>query len=166
MRVFLSIGSNVEPRKNLALALTELGRRFELVAVSPVYRTAPVGDADQPDFWNLAAELATDEPPPMVHRELRAIEDALGRKRDPSRPFGPRTVDIDLVLAGTLTGRFGDLELPSGLVEKEAFVAVPLADIAPDFPHPVLGATIGELARAAVASTARPPEPVATELAP
>ena len=166
MRMFLSIGSNVEPRKNLALALGELARRFRLVAVSGVYRTAPVGDTDQPDFWNLAAELATDEPPQWVHGELRAIEDALGRRRDPSRPFGPRTIDLDLVLADGLTGRFGELELPSGLVQREAFVAVPLAEIAPEFPHPLLGATLGELARAALARTPAPPEPLAVELVP
>ena len=164
MRMFLSIGSNVEPRKNLALALVELARRFEVVAVSPAYRTAPVGDADQPDFWNLAAELATEETPQRVHRELRAIENALGRRRDPARPFGPRTVDLDLVLAGGLAGRFGDLELPSALVQREAFVAVPLADIAPEFPHPLLGTTMAELARAALATAASPPEPLDVEL--
>ena len=166
MRIFLSIGSNLEPRKNLALALTELARRFEVVAVSPVYRTTPVGDSDQPDFWNLAAELASDDPPQRVQQALRAIEDALGRRRDPARPCGPRTLDLDLVLAGGLTGRFGDLELPSPLIEREAFVAVPLADIAPEFLHPLLGTTIGELARAALASAARPPQPIALELVP
>jgi 2-amino-4-hydroxy-6-hydroxymethyldihydropteridine diphosphokinase len=164
MRMFLSIGSNVEPRKNLALALAELARRFEVVAVSPAYRTAPVGDADQPDFWNLAAELATEETPQRVQRELRAIENALGRRRDPARPFGPRTVDLDLVLAGGLVGRFGDLELPSSLVQREAFVAVPLADIAPGFPHPLSGTTMAELARAALAAAASPPEPLDVEL--
>ncbi|MDD5562278.1 MAG: 2-amino-4-hydroxy-6-hydroxymethyldihydropteridine diphosphokinase [Thermoanaerobaculaceae bacterium] len=164
MRMFLSIGSNVEPRKNLGLALEELRRRFDVVAVSPVYRTAPVGDTDQPDFWNLAAELATDEPPGQVHRALRAIEDALGRRREPARPFGPRTIDLDLVLADGLAGRFGDLDLPSVLVQREAFVAVPLADLAPDFPHPLLRTTIGELARAASAAASHPPEPLDVEL--
>ena len=53
MRMFVSLGSNIEPRQNLTRALAELRRRFRVTAVSPVYRTAPVGDANQPDFWNL-----------------------------------------------------------------------------------------------------------------
>ena len=164
MRAFLSLGSNIEPRRHLALALAELRRRLALVAVSPVYRTAPVGDDDQPDFWNLAAELATDEPPLALHRELRAIETALGRRRDPARRSGPRSVDIDLVLVAGLAGRFGELELPSPLVEREAFVAVPLAAIAPELRHPTTGVTLASLARATVARAARPPELVQVEL--
>ncbi len=166
MRMFVSLGSNIEPRRNLALALEEMRRRFRVLATSPVYRTEPVGDTDQPDFWNLAVEIDGPAQPPAVHAELRAIEALLGRRREPKRPFGPRTVDLDLVLATGAVGRFGPLELPSPLLEREAFVVVPIADLAPDLPHPVTGATMRELADAAVAASARPPEPLGVDLSP
>ena len=166
MRMFISLGSNIEPEANLARALRELRHRFLVVAVSPAYRTAPVGDPDQPDFLNLAVELASDAHPLLVHRELRTIENLLGRRRDPARPSGPRTIDLDLVLADGIAGRFGDLELPSVLIERQAFVAVPLADLAPDLPHPVIGMSISALARAAVARGLCPPERLPVELSP
>jgi len=164
MRMFLSLGSNIEPRENLTRALAELRRRFRVRAISPVYRTAPVGDANQPDFWNLAVEIENDEPPQKVQGALRFIEEILGRHRDPQRPYGPRSVDLDLVLVEGLAGSFGAVELPSPLVAKEPFVAVPLADLAPTLPHPVLKITLGELARTLVAKDPHPPRPLAVEL--
>jgi 2-amino-4-hydroxy-6-hydroxymethyldihydropteridine diphosphokinase len=164
MRMFISLGSNIEPRLNLARALAELRRRFRVIAVSPVYRTAPVGDSDQPDFWNLAVEMDNDEPPQKVQGALRFIEEILGRHRDVQRPFGPRTVDLDLVLVEALAGSFGAVELPSPLVAKEAFVAVPLADLAPDLLHPVLKISLGELARTLVAKDRHPPQQLPMEL--
>ncbi len=158
MRMFVSLGSNVEPRVNLSRALAELRRRFKVVAVSSTYLTAPVGDRQQPDFWNLAAEFDCDESPTKVHAVLRYIEALLGRRRDPERPFGPRTVDLDLVLVEGMTGSFGNLDLPSPLVAKEPFVAVPLADIAPEVVHPVLQIPVRELARALVAAAPHPPQ--------
>ena len=166
MRMFVSLGSNIEPERNLRRAVRELGVRFTLVAVSRVYRTAPVGDPDQPDFWNLAAELASDLPPDEVQRRLREIETDLGRTRDARRPFGPRTVDLDLVLVTGVAGRFGDLQLPSPLVEREAFVAVPLAELAPELRPGAGSATLSEIARAALSSSARAPEPLAVEVVP
>lgn len=163
MRMFVSIGSNIEPRHNLTRALTELRRRFRVTAVSPVYRTAPVGDANQPDFWNLAVEIENDEPQ-KVPGALRFIEEILGRHRDPQRPYGPRSVDLDLVLVEGLAGNFGAVELPSPLVAKESFVAVPLADLAPALSHPVLKITLAELARTLVAKDPLPPRPLAVEL--
>lgn len=163
MRMFVSIGSNIEPRHNLTRALAELRRRFRVTAVSPVYRTAPVGDANQPDFWNLAVEIENDEPQ-KVPGALRFIEEILGRHRDPQRPYGPRSVDLDLVLVEGLAGNFGAVELPSPLVSKEPFVAVPLADLAPALSHPVLKITLAELARTLVAKDPHPPQPLAVEL--
>ena len=159
-RMFVSLGSNVRPEANVPCAVDELRRAFHVVAVSRAYRTAPVGDADQPDFWNLAAEIESALPPGQVQAQLREIEDRLGRVRDPRRPFGPRTADLDLVLVEGVSGRFGALELPSPLLEREAFVAVPVAELAPDMPHPVLGAPLADLAREASARASRPPQPV------
>ncbi len=157
MRMFVSLGSNVEPRSNLRRALAELRRRFTVTAVSPAYLTAPVGDRDQPDFWNLAVELDCSEPPHKVHAVLRYIEALLGRRRDPDRPFGPRTVDLDLVLVEGLSGSFGGLDLPSPLVAKEPFVTVPLADLAPEVVHPMLQVSVGALARSLLAAAPQPP---------
>lgn len=164
MRMFVSLGSNVDPQQNLGRAIAELRRRFPVAATSSVYRTTPVGDPDQPDFWNLAAELECDLAPDEVQRQLRTIENLLGRRRDPQRPYGPRTVDLDLVLVPGLVGRFGTLELPSPLVEREAFVAVPLAEIAPDVMHPVLLTPLKGLARAAAERSSPPPKALAVEL--
>jgi 2-amino-4-hydroxy-6-hydroxymethyldihydropteridine diphosphokinase len=164
MRMFVSLGSNIEPRQNLSRALTELRRRFRVTAVSPVYRTIPVGDANQPDFWNLAVEIDDDEPPQKVQGALRFIEEILGRHRDAQRPFGPRTVDLDLVLVEGLTGSFGAVELPSPLVAREPFVAVPLADLAPTLPHPVLKIMLADLARSLVAKERQAPQPLPVEL--
>jgi 2-amino-4-hydroxy-6-hydroxymethyldihydropteridine diphosphokinase len=164
MRMFVSLGSNIEPRQNLTRALVELRRRFRVTAVSPVYRTFPVGDTNQADFWNLVAEIENDEPPQKVQGALRFIEEILGRHRDFQRPFGPRSVDLDLVLVEGLSGSFGAVELPSPLVAKESFVAVPLADLAPTLAHPVLKIPLGELARTVLAKDPHPPRPLAVEL--
>jgi 2-amino-4-hydroxy-6-hydroxymethyldihydropteridine diphosphokinase len=166
MRVFVSLGSNLDPERNLTRAVAELKHRFRVVAVSRVYRTTPVGDPDQPDFWNLAVELESDLTPDAVHGQLGEIENMLGRRRDPDRPYGPRTADLDIVLVSGLVGRFGGLDLPSPLIEREAFVAVPLAEIAPDLAHPVLHKPLRELARAAAQRSPRPPEAIEVELPP
>jgi 2-amino-4-hydroxy-6-hydroxymethyldihydropteridine diphosphokinase len=166
MRAFVVLGSNLDPRPNLGSALAELARRFTVLAVSPVYRTAPVGDADQPDFWNLAVEIETGDSPETVHAALHEIEARLGRRHDPARPLGPRTADLDLVLVDGLAGRFGGLELPSPLIERVSFVAVPLADLAPDLRPPGFSLTLRDLALAAVAGDKYPPQRLDVELRP
>ena len=166
MRMFVLLGSNIRPRHHLARAVAELREAFEVVAESAVYRTAPVGDTDQDDFWNLAVEIDSELGPEEVQAMLRTIERRLGRRRDPARPSGPRTADLDLVLIPGVKVQFGGLELPSPLLLREAFVAVPLADHEPGLPHPATGEPLRSIAAATSAAAARPPQPVARGLAP
>jgi 2-amino-4-hydroxy-6-hydroxymethyldihydropteridine diphosphokinase len=144
-RVYLSLGSNIEPEKNLRAALAELRAKFGDIAVSPAYRFAAVG-FEGPDFVNLAVGLDTDLEPVALNDWLHALEDRHGRRRDVPR-FSSRTLDADIVLYGdqVLSGE-GNLQIPR--VElKYAFVLKPLTDIAADVVHPALRKTLLELWR-------------------
>jgi 2-amino-4-hydroxy-6-hydroxymethyldihydropteridine diphosphokinase len=142
-RVYLSLGSNIEPEKHLRTALMELRERFGELAVSPVYRFPAVGFVG-PDFLNLAVGLDTELEPLVLNDWLHALEDRHGRRRDVPR-FSDRTLDIDIVLYGdrVLQGP-GNLEIPRSDL-KHAFVLKPLADIAPDARHPVSNKTLASL---------------------
>jgi len=144
-RVWLSLGSNLEPEQHLRAALRELRARFGALVVSPVYRFPAVG-FDGPDFLNLAVGIDTDLSAAVLNDWLHALEDRYGRRRDVAR-FSSRTLDIDIVLFGDqmLKGP-GSLEVPRPEL-KYAFVLKPLADIAPDVTHPQLHKTIGQLWR-------------------
>jgi 2-amino-4-hydroxy-6-hydroxymethyldihydropteridine diphosphokinase len=145
-RVYLSLGSNIEPEKNLRAALGELHKRLGAIIVSPVYRFPAVGFVG-PDFLNLAVGIDTDMDAEALNDWLHAIEERHGRRRDVPR-FSSRTLDIDIVLYGdqVLKGK-NHLEVPRPDLEQ-AFVLKPLADIAPRVVHPVLGMTIFDLWRA------------------
>lgn len=142
-RVYLSLGSNVEPRRYLNAALDELRARFGAIAVSPAYRSQSVG-FDGADFVNLAVGLDTDLEPEALNDWLHALEDRHGRRRDVPR-YSDRTLDVDIVLHGerVIDGR-GHLQIPRKELQH-AFVLKPLADIAPLARHPVTGQTMAAL---------------------
>ena len=144
MRALLSLGSNIEPQKNLTAAVARLRQQFAVVAVSPAYRSAPWGRTDQAAFVNAAVALETELSPADLKAALRAIESDLGRVRDPADKNGPRTIDLDLSLCGDLVS--DDPPLPDPDLARRWFVAVPLADIAPDTVVPGDGRPLAAIA--------------------
>jgi 2-amino-4-hydroxy-6-hydroxymethyldihydropteridine diphosphokinase len=154
-RVYLSLGSNVEPEKNLRAALDELRARFGNVIVSPTYRFPAVG-FEGPDFLNLAAAIDTDLDAIALNDWLHDLENRHGRRRDVPR-FSSRTLDIDIVLYGdAVMNGPGNLQIPRDEL-THAFVLQPMADIAGEIAHPVSKRTIGHLWRS---SNERPGERV------
>lgn len=135
---YIGLGSNLEePRAQLRRALEALGRleRSELLRSSPFYRSAPMGPADQPDYLNAVAALRTELPPLELLDRLQAIETEQGRRRGAQR-WGPRTLDLDLLLYGQERIDSPRLSVPHPGLTERSFVLVPLLDIAPDLVLP------------------------------
>ena len=142
-RVYVSVGSNLDPGRNVASALEALRARFGPLAVSTVYR-CPAEGFEGPDFHNLAVAFESGEPPRRIAGALRAIEDAHGRRRDGPR-FASRTLDLDLLLYGEAVIDEPGLRLPREEILRYAFVLRPLAELAPELRHPTAGRTLAEL---------------------
>ncbi|BCH24684.1 2-amino-4-hydroxy-6-hydroxymethyldihydropteridine diphosphokinase [Mesorhizobium sp. L-8-3] len=131
-RAFLSLGGNLgDPAKSMGAALRMLDEDplTRVVTVSSLYRTPPWGKLDQPDFLNSAAEIATRRTPHDLLDLCLAAERALKRVR--KERWGPRIVDIDLLVFGDVELHEPGLELPHPRMGERAFVLVPLAEIAP-----------------------------------
>ncbi|QBB72184.1 2-amino-4-hydroxy-6-hydroxymethyldihydropteridine diphosphokinase [Pseudolysobacter antarcticus] len=140
---YLSLGSNIDPEKNLRAAILDLRAQFGAVVLSSLYRCRAIG-FDGPDFLNMAAIIETTIPPVELNDWLHRLEDQHGRRRDQPR-FASRTLDIDIVLYDDLILRgAGNLELPRKEL-KHAFVLCPLAEIAPLVLHPLLHKTLAQL---------------------
>ena len=146
MKAFLGLGSNLQqPKEQLRSALKRLAEadRVELLRVSSFYRTPPWGDELQGDFINAVAEIETDLQPLPLLRVLQSIEDAMGRARS-GRRWGPRKIDIDLLLYGDQQCNSTALVIPHPRVFERAFVLVPLSEIEADLEIPGHG-VIGKL---------------------
>ncbi|MBI2845399.1 MAG: 2-amino-4-hydroxy-6-hydroxymethyldihydropteridine diphosphokinase [Chloroflexi bacterium] len=142
--VYLGMGSNLGDReKNLNLALEKLGRVGKVTEVSSLYETEPVGYQDQPWFLNMVCELQTELSPHELLQSLKAIEKNMGRTPGPR--FGPRPIDLDILLYKDLVLNTPELIIPHPRLAERAFVLIPLAEIAPQVLHPVLKKTIQEL---------------------
>lgn len=140
-RAWIGLGANLgDPSSTLAAALRELHRLDELrvVTVSSAWRTPAWGVTDQPDFLNAVACLETALQPRDVLKALLAVESRLGRQRDGQR-WGPRTIDLDLLVHGQATLCQPGLVVPHPRLAERAFVLVPLHSVAPDLVVPGLG---------------------------
>ena len=143
--IFLGLGTNLGDRiANLQAALAGLAKKLVITAVSPIYQTPPWGDTNQPDFLNLCLAAETDLSPEALLVFFKNLEVELGRK--PTRRWGPRLIDIDLLFYADQIIETEKLTIPHPRLAERAFVLRPLADIAPNFVHPVLGETIADLA--------------------
>jgi 2-amino-4-hydroxy-6-hydroxymethyldihydropteridine diphosphokinase len=150
--IFIGLGANLpheqygSPRHTLEAALVELGRRgVRTMRVSRWYRTAPVPASDQPWYENAVAEVATGLTADALLAELHAVEGAFGRSRTVVNAARP--IDLDLLdfKGEVAAGGPGRATLPHPRMAQRAFVLRPLADLAPDWRHPVSGQPIADL---------------------
>jgi len=146
---YVGVGSNLDdPRRQVERAFDALAQlpHSQLVLRSPLYRTRPLGEVEQPEFVNAAAGLLTQLTPEALLAELRRIERELGR--EPSRQrWGPRRIDLDLLVLGRETRTGESLTLPHPGIAERDFVLYPLADIAADLTVPGLGTVAALRAR-------------------
>ena len=144
MRVALGLGSNVGDRRaHLETALRRLRARLEVHSVSRFVATGLVGGPPQGEYLNAAALVETELSPRALLELAHALEEAAGRQRDVA--WGPRTLDIDLLLYGDEVVRDADLVIPHPRLHERGFVLDPLAEIAPDWIVPRLDRTVREL---------------------
>jgi 2-amino-4-hydroxy-6-hydroxymethyldihydropteridine diphosphokinase len=143
MRTFIGLGSNLGEREALIrMALDDLSRlpESQLVRASSLYDTEPVGEIDQPNFLNAVAQVDSELTARQLLWNLLLIERRLGRVR--TQKWGPRTIDLDLLLYGNLVVDEPDLQVPHPELTRRSFVLVPLLELDPLLVHPVTGESL------------------------
>lgn len=151
-RVYLSLGSNLGDREaHLRAALHALQHVLTVRRVSSLFLTDPVGVTHQPEFANLAVEADTSLEPLELLREVKRVEREVGRR--PTFRWGPRVVDLDILLYDDRVLETPELTIPHRELSRRAFALLPLAEIAPDVRHPVERRTISDLAAAVQGAT-------------
>lgn len=144
-KIYLSLGSNIgDKHKFLNDALKSLEPHIKLQEISSLYQTAPWGKTDQPAFLNMCVAGETSLLPLELLSFTKSIETQLGRTR--TEKWGPREIDIDMLFYDDEVIKSPGLEVPHPHLSERAFVLIPLAEIAPEFKHPVLDKSMAALA--------------------
>lgn len=147
-RVFVALGSNLEPREERLRSAVRLLRTIgEVARTSAVYETKPIGEVHQPDFLNAVAELHTDLEPAVLLATLKDFEQKLGRKERPR--WHEREIDFDILFYNDIVLVSPELTIPHPEMHHRAFVLAPIADLDAKFVHPLLHETIQVLLEAA-----------------
>lgn len=142
--IYLSLGSNLNDRyANIQRAVDELQKFVRITAVSPVFATEPWGDTEQPPFLNICVAAVGQITPHELLGRIKKIEADMGR--EPSRRWGPRLIDIDILFFDKLIVKDDKLVIPHPNIAERAFVLAPLAVIIPDFRHPQTGMSVQEM---------------------
>lgn len=152
VEAYVCLGANLgDPPRQIAAAIAALAALPDtaVVRTSGLYRSRPMGPADQPDYANAVAALRTALAPLALLDALLAIEQRAGRVREPRLRNGPRQLDLDLLLYGTLTLHDARLTLPHPGLHARDFVLVPLLEIAPEVHIPGRGRAADWLGRCA-----------------
>ncbi len=143
-RVFIALGSNIEPRVAYLQSAVRLLRTIgEVVRISPVYETEPIGEISQAKFLNAVVEITTLLGPLECLQSLKSFEKEIGRKTRPR--WHEREIDFDIIFYGDLIVHSPELTIPHPEIERRAFVLVPMADLDSKFVHPVSLMTIEDL---------------------
>lgn len=156
---YLSLGSNINPKENIAEAVRLLRRHTTVLRVSPVYLSPPHGFLEQERFLNAAVKIHTGRSPSQFKTSvIDRIEAELHRVRDPQNKNAPRTIDLDISLWNDEVLEYGSKpwQIPDGGITRFAHVALPLADLAPDYVHPTQGQSLREVAAAFDSRQLRP----------